>query len=35
LTDVEAKLAFRPNAEFDALEHHCASTQVGPKPDKE
>lgn len=30
MTDAEAKKAFGPNAEFDALEHHCARQPVRP-----
>jgi hypothetical protein len=35
LTRVEARAAFGPNEEFDALEHHCASLPARPAPDAE
>ena len=35
LTDEEAERAFGPNAEFDALEHHCATHQSVRPPDLE
>jgi hypothetical protein len=35
LTAAEAKAAYGPNAEFDDLEHHCASLPAGPAPDRE
>jgi hypothetical protein len=34
-TAAERRAAFGPNAEFDALEHHCAGLPAGPKPDAE
>jgi hypothetical protein len=35
LTDAEAKKAFGPNAEFDELEHHCATVSHHIRPDFE
>lgn len=34
-TKEEARKAFGPNAEFDALEHHCARLPARPAPDDE